>query len=241
MGHIPCVARSANSSNRSYYTGPRLTTPIIRHMRPAIRRTLFWSGVDWPRSLPLSPRTTANSSRVRLLPLSSPARRFGYRSDLRIDPWIQPSNPLRETCLGPPSQRFDPRLVEVPRPHSPWPFHRLPACLLARHFDDHVHQLGHRHMLVATDVPRPLQVGLHQLVDSVHQIIHVRVVADRGPVTPDFNRSAILGFRDFATDRGRRLLSPPVPSAFRAVAVLVARDADAHCVTTAIRHGHPLG
>src|SRR2546425_12619544 len=28
-GHIPCVARSANSSNRSQYTGPWLTTPII--------------------------------------------------------------------------------------------------------------------------------------------------------------------------------------------------------------------
>src|SRR5438552_13819726 len=154
------------------------------------------------------------------------------RYHLSLDPRVGASDTLAERKLRSPAGRIDLLVTEIPRLYSNRSAHVADLHTFLGHFRDSVDQLLDRNVFWQPDIRRSLQGGIDQFSDPVHHVIDVGVGSNRGAVTPHLDGAAILDVGNFSTDRCRRFLSPPSPSAFRTVAVLKPGDPNSHVVAS---------
>ena len=102
------------------------------------------------------------------------------------------------------------------------------ADVLAGRSNDNGHELVHRDVFPRADVCRLLAVRLHQRADPFDQVAHIDERANGSAVSEHPYLVAVRSFRGFAGDRSRSFLSPAVPRAERAIAVLKTCNPSVH-------------
>ena len=105
-------------------------------------------------------------------------------------------------------------VIRVAAANTGRPLDMVFANGLAGDARDHVDQLIDRHHLVRADIDRPDKIRAHQPQRAFQAFVDVKEGAGLLAVAPDLDLAAVRRHRDFAADRGRRLLRPPfhVPS-----------------------------
>src|ERR1043166_2976305 len=126
-------------------------------------------------------------------------RLFGSRDpNLLLDPRIEKLDPLFEIDLRLPADRIDPVVRKIARMHADRARDVLDVDSLAGDFLDGARKLVDGHVLRTADVRGAFQIRVHQHVDAVNHVADVRERSDGAAVAPDFDRAAVLDFRDLS-------------------------------------------
>src|SRR5271168_2748485 len=153
---------------------------------------------------------------------------FGTRFGLLIYPPISFFHSIRKLCRRGPMKDFaDNVIIAVTATHSQRGVAFIDSLqTYTRDIFDNVDELVDADHFIAANVQRLDEVGLHQPLGALKAVVDIHEASGLLAIAPYFDLMIACHHRkrDFARNRSRSLLAPPVPRSERSIHVVIATD-----------------